>query len=414
MSAVAARQDLGLPNATGSRGGNATAPAGLPLAPATAAGEALVAILDELAPALAERAPVHDRDGSFPFASLAELQAAGVLAAPVPVELGGLGVTRLHELVVAAVTLARADASLAIGVNMHVVLVHALERVRAHQASRGRGTPEADAVLRDVATGTTIMAAAISERGQVLGRPSTRATVTPDGWLVEGGKIFCTLSPAATVLQTAVSYVTDSGEERYAYVPIPIDLPGVVIHDDWDALGMRASGSHSVTFAGVELPRDALRGGFPIGDDRAYLRRNVAAGLLHAAASLGVAEAAAQAVRGAGPDARTVVLAAENAIDLAATRSIVARAATLVDEAEADIVTLFAEAQAAKAFANEAAVRVADRALALSGGAGYSASSPLARHYRDARAGSFMHPLGANRAYDFLGELMLGREPRIA
>ncbi|HEV7809963.1 MAG TPA: acyl-CoA dehydrogenase family protein, partial [Candidatus Limnocylindrales bacterium] len=133
----------------------------------------------------------------------------------------------------------------------------------------------------------------------------------------------------------------------------------------------------------------------------------------HAAASLGVAEAAAGAVRGRGSDARAFVLAAENAIDLAATRSIVARAATLVDDAEADIVSLFAEAQAAKTFANEAAVRVADRALALSGGAGYSASSPLSRHYRDARAGAFMHPLGANRAYEFLGQLMLGREPRI-
>src|SRR5207253_1327072 len=151
------------------------------------------------------------------------------------------------------------------------------------------------------------------------------------------------LSPAATVLQTAVSYVTDSGEERYAYVPIPVDLPAVVVHDDWDALGMRASGSHSVTFAGVELPPDAIRGGFPLGDDRGYLQRNLAAGVMHAAASLGVAEAASQAaVHRAGPDARAVVLAAENAIDLAATRSIVARAATLVDEGEADVVTLFA------------------------------------------------------------------------
>ena len=337
-----------------------------------------------------------------------------MLAAPVPAELGGLGVTRLHDLVVAAVTLARADASLAIGVNMHVVLVHALERMRAHQAARGRGTPEADAVLRDVATGTTIMAAAISERGQVLGRPSTRATATPDGWLVEGGKIFCTLSPAATVLQTAVSYVTDSGEERYAYVPIPIDLPGVVVHDDWDALGMRASGSHSVTFAGVELPREAIarrvpdrrRPRVPATEPR---RRPPARGRVARRRRGGRASGARW--RAGRSD---VVLAAENAIDLAATRSIVARAATLVDEAEADVMTLFAEAQAAKAFANEAAVRVADRALALSGGAGYGASSPLARHYRDARAGAFMHPLGANRAYDFLGQLMLGREPRLA
>jgi alkylation response protein AidB-like acyl-CoA dehydrogenase len=42
--------------------------------------------------------------------------------------------------------------------------------------------------------------------------------------------------------------------------------------------------------------------------------------------------------------------------------------------------------------------RATNRALALSGGAGYVNGSPLARAYRDVKAGSFMHPLRANRA----------------
>jgi alkylation response protein AidB-like acyl-CoA dehydrogenase len=49
-----------------------------------------------------------------------------------------------------------------------------------------------------------------------------------------------------------------------------------------------------------------------------------------------------------------------------------------------------------------------DRALALSGGAGYVNGSPLARAYRDVKAATFMHPLGANRAYGFLAEAALG------
>jgi alkylation response protein AidB-like acyl-CoA dehydrogenase len=56
----------------------------------------------------------------------------------------------------------------------------------------------------------------------------------------------------------------------------------------------------------------------------------------------------------------------------------------------------------------EAAARIVDRALALSGGAGYLNGSPLARAYRDVKAGSFMHPLGANRAYDYLAQVALG------
>ena len=78
------------------------------------------------------------------------------------------------------------------------------------------------------------------------------------------------------------------------------------------------------------------------------------------------------------------------------------------DGSPAELGALFAEAQAAKAFVNEGAGRVVDRALALSGGAGYVNGSPLARAYRDVKAGSFMHPLGANRAYDYLAHVALG------
>ncbi len=52
--------------------------------------------------------------------------------------------------------------------------------------------------------------------------------------------------------------------------------------------------------------------------------------------------------------------------------------------------------------------RIVERALALSGGGGYLNGSPLARAYRDVKAGSFMHPLGANRAYDYLADVALG------
>jgi alkylation response protein AidB-like acyl-CoA dehydrogenase len=114
---------------------------------------------------------------------------------------------------------------------------------------------------------------------------------------------------------------------------------------------------------------------------------------------------------------------ADIAVDLAAARGVLSRAAALIDGRRAanpasngtadELRSLFAEAQAAKAFVNEAAARVVDRALALSGGAGYLNGSPLARAYRDVRAGSFMHPLGANRAYDHLAAVALGEAPAL-
>lgn len=390
----------------------------------TPEGAALIASAERLADELADGAAARDRDGRYPFEGIGALQRAGYFGAPVPLQLGGLGVGSVHDAVVASSRLARGDASLAIGVNMHLVVVLSLARRwrMARAAGNDRRARAFGGSLRAIASGDVVVAAAMSEPGQDLTRPATRAVRTGAGWRIDGHKIFCTMSPAATVLLTSVGFRGEDGGERYGYVEIPATTPGVTVNDDWDALGMRASGSHSVTFDNVELPAGAVRGGFPAGEPTPYLERNLPSGLFHASASLGIAEAAfsrtARSER-IGDDARARMLVAESAIDLATARAVIARAAMLIDEHQAanpadvgtddEIVALFAEGQAAKTFVNEAATRVVDRALALSGGAGYLNGSPLARAYRDVRAGAFMHPLGANRAYGFLSDVVLGR-----
>ena len=235
--------------------------------------------------------------------------------------------------------------------------------------------------------------AAISERGQTLGRPSTRATRTADGWLVEGRKIFCTLSPVATVLQTAVTFVDEAGSERYAYVQIPVGHAGrrrprrlgrardARLREPLDHVhrrraparcrarrvpGRRPAGLH----AAERRRRPASRG--RVGGDR---RGRGGGGLGSCGRTRGRSSSPPRTSSTSQPPARS-----SRAPQRWSTRP------------GSDVVTLFAEAQAAKTFANEAAVRIADRALALSGGAGYVASSTLARLYRDARAGAFMHP----------------------
>src|SRR3989440_9617289 len=247
----------------------------------TNAGARLVAIAEELSSKLACRAAEHDRVGTYPFEAIDALKGAGYFAAPVPVELGGLGVSSAHDLVVASSRLARGDASVAIGVNMHLVAVLNMERrrqvaVAAGAERRARGfTSSLEKIVRD----RVVLAAAISERGQDLTRPGTVATRTESGWRIDGRKMFCTMSPAATDLYVAVTYKDDAGAERYAYAMVPTDAPGVVVHDDWDALGMRASGSNSVTLEGVALPESGVRGGFPAGDVLPYMERNLVAGL---------------------------------------------------------------------------------------------------------------------------------------
>jgi alkylation response protein AidB-like acyl-CoA dehydrogenase len=193
-------------------------------------------------------------------------------------------------------------------------------------------------------------------------------------------------------------------------------------------MGMRASGSNSVSFQDVHVPASALRGGFPTGDATGYLERNLSAGLFHAAAAVGIAESAhttavSRLAVGTGLEPHTQMLVAENIVDLSACRAVFSRAASLIDEhyllnpasrgTGDELTRLFGEAQSAKLFVGDAAARIVDRALAMSGGAGYLNGSPLARAYRDVRAMPFMHPLGANRGYAFIGQLATGRQPTL-
>ena len=88
----------------------------------TRPGGDLVALADWLADEFTSRTPAPER--------LRVARDHGFLAAPIPIELGGLGVDSVHDLVVAAGRLARGDASLAGAISTHVAVVHAIERRR--------------------------------------------------------------------------------------------------------------------------------------------------------------------------------------------------------------------------------------------------------------------------------------------
>lgn len=403
------------------------------LQPTTRAGARLASIADLVAPNLACRAAEHDRNGTYPFESIEELKAVGFFTAPIPEIYGGLGVDSIHDILVAGIRVSRADAATMLGVNMHLLIVSNM--VRRWRMARSWGDERRVSAfgrsLESIVRDGNIIAAAVSEPRQNLTRPSTRATRTESGWTVSGKKIFCSMAPAATQFAVSVSFHDAQERPRYGYAEVPANAPGVHILDDWDGLGMRASGSHSVVFDDVELPASALRGGFPTGTAAGYMARNLTSGLFHASAATGVAEAAHTTVlhrlgktMAGAPWPSVQALAAENAIEVSALRAVISRAAQLVDEynrahpasdgTEQELATVFAEVQAAKTFVGQAAARVVNRALTLSGGAGYLSRDPLSRAYRDVRATDFMQPLSPSRAYDFLGQLALGLEPSLS
>jgi alkylation response protein AidB-like acyl-CoA dehydrogenase len=281
------------------------------------------------------------------------------------------------------------------------------------------------------------MCACVSEAGTDILHPQLDATKTEGGWLLNGRKIFATMSPAAQLLDISFHFRDAQGGERLAMASMPRDSAGLEIKNNWDALGMRASGSHDVTFTNCFVPDTALLDlGMWGGWSEPYLTGNLIIAIGLTGVFLGLAEAARDLTvegvktRRKGPSGQTLAerysiqhLIAEIEIDLAASRAILGRTAMTADAffsrqpAEGiplhELHELMKDFQCAKWFVNRKAIDIVDRALTASGGAGYLSRHPLSRLYRDVRAGPFMQPFSPNEAFEYIGKVTLGLDPKL-
>ena len=145
------------------------------LRPKTEPGARLTALAETLADDFAKRATQHDREASYPFENIHALRQAGYFAAPIPEEYGGMGVTSVHDTVVASSRLARGDASVAIGVNMHLTVLLAIRRRYdiARAAGNERRASAFGGFLERVATDGIVLLTRTAERAG--GRPGSGA-----------------------------------------------------------------------------------------------------------------------------------------------------------------------------------------------------------------------------------------------
>ena len=409
------------------------------LQPLTQPGQRFAALAEQHAADFATRAAEHDRDGSFPFENIAAMQQSGAMAACVAEELGGLGVRSVHDYMLGMSRLGRGDGSTAIAANMHIFRPWRMTRLWEAAKAAGDVAYAAglERRLRRIGAGQLLMCACVSEAGTDILHPQLDATKADGGWLLNGRKIFATMSPAAQLLDISFHFMDAQGVERLAMASIPHDSPGLEIKNNWDALGMRGSGSHDVAFTNCFLPDAALLDLGVWGEwSEPYLTGNLIIAMGLAGVFLGIAEAArdltveAVKTRRKGPSGRTLAerypiqhLIAEIEIDLAASRAILGRTAMAADTlfsqhpAEGiplcELHELMKDLQCAKWFVNRKAIDIVDRALTASGGAGYLSRHPLSRLYRDVRAGPFMQPFSPNEAFEYIGKVTLGLDPKL-
>ncbi len=402
----------------------------------TPPGAEFAALASKHATDFAATADRHDREGTFPFGHWEDLRRSGFLAATVPPELGGLGVTDIGDLVVAISRLARGDPATAIGAAMHSTAFWYLARLLADRSARpgdDRFAAGLRLLLRRCARGRVVACVSISETGTSLGNPLTVAEPIPDGYVISGKKTFCTNSPAATMFLCSVRVPAPGAGDRLGFALVPRETPGVTVRDNWDALGMRASGSGDVSFSSCRVPRGLVTAAGPVGVlSEQILTLTMTGVLVLAGAFLGLAEHAhAVAVAGlrvsrpgsgqAAAGSRGVVQAAigESEADLAASRAVLARTAALLrdglatagDPGPAGLSGLMKEVQCANMVVKRAAIAIVDRSLTTTGGRGYLSSSVLSRLYRDVRAGPFMQPFSAIDAFEYIGRVALRAGP---
>ncbi|MBN9528910.1 MAG: acyl-CoA/acyl-ACP dehydrogenase [Alphaproteobacteria bacterium] len=213
----------------------------------------------------APRAAEIDREARFPFENYADMREAGLLALCVPKEYGGMGADYETYCLVAA-EIGRHCGATALTLNMHSCammwsgdLVDALpltaEQRARHHAHRGR---HYERVVRDGA----IYAQPFSEgNAAASGRAAfeTTAVKVDGGWLINGRKVFASLSGAANyygLLCTEEKPGKDHDRRDTMYIVAPADAPGVSVVGDWDPLGMRGTVSRTLILKDVFVPED--------------------------------------------------------------------------------------------------------------------------------------------------------------
>ena len=236
-----------------------------------------------VAPVLAEHAARHDVDGTFVSESLDALRDAGLLAAGVPTELGGLGATN-RELAALQRELAHHCGSTALATSMHQhVVCFTAWRYR-------RGMPGAEATLRRVAEEGIVL---VSTGGGDWTHPRGEAVKVDGGYRVTGRKLFASQSTAGTVMSTMSTYDDPEQGRRVLNLAVPFAAEGVTVLDNWDTLGMRGTASNDVVLDDVFVPDERVLANRPHGvvDPPLQVIGSIAMPII-SAVYLGVAEAA--------------------------------------------------------------------------------------------------------------------------
>jgi len=325
-----------------------------------------------------------DRNESVDLSIIAKLAEIGFFGLTIPEEYGGLGGDYVTY-VLGMEELGRADSALRGIVSVSNGLVG--------KSILGFGTEEQKQEwLPGIATGTKLGCFGLTEpdTGSDAGNLTSRAKRDGSDYLITGQKLFITNGTWADVALVFARTGGDGPRGVTAFL-VPTDTPGFEAREIKGKLGLRGQATAELFLSDVRVPESARLGeegqGFKIAMTTLDKGRvSVAAGcvgIVQGCLETSVEYATTRTQFGRPLAGFQLVqdMIADISLDADASRLLVWRCADLIDRG----LPFRVAASKAKLFASEAAVRAANNAIQIYGGAGYIDEYPAEKYLRDAR-----------------------------
>ena len=326
-----------------------------------------------------------DESQTFPKELFHQMGDMGFMGIIIPEEYGGSGLG-YNEYVTILDEISQVDPSIGLSIAAHNSLCTNHIYEFGNEEQRKKWLPK-------LATGKTIGAWGLTEHntGSDAGGMSTTAIKDGEYWIINGAKNFITHAISGDIAVV----MTRTGEKgtpnnSTAFV-LEKGINGFSSGKKENKLGMRASETAELIFDNVRVP-DTHRLG-EVGDGFKQAMKILDGGRISIAAlSLGIAKGAYKAALKYAKERHQFGKAIAN---FQAINFMLADMATEIDAAELLIKRacelknnkqkLTKEGAMAKLYASEACVRIANNALQIFGGYGYTKDFPAEKYYRDSK-----------------------------
>jgi butyryl-CoA dehydrogenase len=326
-----------------------------------------------------------DEEHTFPKAAVKQLAELALLGVAVPERYGGAGLDNVaYAVAIEEISRGCASTGVILSVNNSLYCDPLLkygteEQKQAHLVLFARGEKLGCFGLTE------------PEAGSDAAAQKTTAVRKGDAYVVNGSKNWITNGPVADAIVLFAMTDKAAGHRGISAFVVPTDTPGFTRAKPDRKMGICAAPSCSIFFEDCRVPAKNLLG--KEGDGFKIAMSTLDGGRIGIASqAVGIARAAFEEARTYSLDRKTFgqpiaqhqaiqFMLADMATEIDAARLLTHKAARLKDAG----VRHSAESAMAKLYSSEMASRVANKALQVFGGQGYSKEFDAERHVRDAR-----------------------------